>query len=391
MADALFSKLDPVRVAAAIGGTYLGSGGISSVYQTSLETVAKVTQVSTRRVFDPGYTGKVQVDYLGDGTKGILIDGTPYLFEGEERQQLLFSVSEYEILRQLAEVPRIPKAKNLYGFMVEGVLTVVTEMGFIPGQSVAYLIRGEPRKQVRLSEAGKYQVIHEIGGTLEQVHQHQVVHQDVKPGNMVYHWESDERTFLVDFGSGEFVRSLGFSVPMPEDRKQFLTAPRQQDGIIIGTLSYIAPERVQSPRNSLSSSLFQSDIYEFAVSCFEILRGRRPPVCDDYTRAFRESKLSPDAFHFRQLREYSNFDRDRLVREMMQYGAPPGLAEAIGVGLDRDPQARKLDDIVREAGTLLSLPRPERYGRVPVDSGFLTMGDTLLMDYPQTVETTVGF
>lgn len=64
-----FFRFEPARLEAAVEGIYLGRGGISSVYWTASDKVAKVTQVSASPVFHTSDTSRVQVDYLGDGTK----------------------------------------------------------------------------------------------------------------------------------------------------------------------------------------------------------------------------------------------------------------------------------------------------------------------------------
>lgn len=282
----------------------------------------------------------------------MIVDGLPYLFKEGEHKQLLYTVTEYEILRQLAGVPRIPQPKDIYGLMVDGFLMVVTEMNYIPGMTVASLLQRKPSPQ--LDQGERFRIIHEAASTLQQVHQKGVVHKDVNPANMMYSRETDEGTNLVDFANGEFISPAGFSIPIPDDRRQFLTAARVPGELIIGTLPYIAPERIR--HSTLGPGLFQSDIYELSVSCFEILRGRRPRICEDYTRALKRSHLSIGAFHVQQIKNYSNRHRDRFVQEMKTHGISDSLAEAIGGGLDSDPTARKLEDIITESGKLLTIP-----------------------------------
>lgn len=81
-------------------------------------------------------------------------------------------------------------------------------------------------------------VVRELAGGLQHLHQHGVLHRDLKPGNVLI--DSDERPVIVDFG----LASL--------DSSSSLT----QTDVVVGTWHYMAPEALdgkESPRSDLYS------------------------------------------------------------------------------------------------------------------------------------------
>lgn len=90
-------------------------------------------------------------------------------------------------------------------------------------------------------------------GALSAAHQRGVIHRDVKPGNILL--TPDGRAKLADFGIA----------------KSTDTMDHTQTGLIIGTPSYLAPERLES-----HPATAQSDLYAMGVVLYEALTGERP-------------------------------------------------------------------------------------------------------------------
>jgi serine/threonine-protein kinase len=93
----------------------------------------------------------------------------------------------------------------------------------------------------------------EIGSALGALHEVGLVHRDVKPGNILL--APDGSAHLTDFG---LAKGTDFSS---------LTRP----GTIVGTLDYLAPERIRGAPATPSS-----DIYALGVVLFEALAGHTP-------------------------------------------------------------------------------------------------------------------
>ena len=104
-------------------------------------------------------------------------------------------------------------------------------------------------------------ILEEILNALEYAHDRGVVHQDVKPENVLV--LPDGSIKLTDFGLGMTVGgdSLAVSLSLKSD-----------DGGVRGTLAYIAPEI----RDGESEIDARADLYSLGVLACEMLTGKRP-------------------------------------------------------------------------------------------------------------------
>jgi serine/threonine protein kinase len=102
-------------------------------------------------------------------------------------------------------------------------------------------------------------VFDQIGSALDVAHEHDLVHRDVKPGNvLVDEGGGPDRVhlYLTDFGLTKRIASLSG-----------LTAP----GHFLGTVDYIAPEQISGrPADA------RTDVYALGCVLFEALTGDRP-------------------------------------------------------------------------------------------------------------------
>lgn len=98
-------------------------------------------------------------------------------------------------------------------------------------------------------------VLDQIGGALSAAHRRGVIHQDLKPGNILL--DTDDNFYLSDFGIAKEVS---------KDRVgEVDNAPRH------GTLRYAAPEVL-----AFDPVSFQADIYSLGIMTFELLAGVPP-------------------------------------------------------------------------------------------------------------------
>jgi len=98
---------------------------------------------------------------------------------------------------------------------------------------------------------------------LANVHQHGLIHKDIKPGNI-----------LVSTGSGE-VRLTGFGIASRLTRERQAPDPPE---VIAGTLAYMAPEQTGRMNRSIDS---RSDLYSLGVTLYELLIGSLPFTASD--------------------------------------------------------------------------------------------------------------
>jgi len=84
-------------------------------------------------------------------------------------------------------------------------------------------------------------------------HDHDIVHRDVKPANLIVTGDGEVR--VLDFG---IARLLG-------------TERRTQEGALVGTFGYLSPEQVRGEEATAAS-----DIWALGVVLYEMLTGRLP-------------------------------------------------------------------------------------------------------------------
>src|SRR5580692_10937322 len=96
-----------------------------------------------------------------------------------------------------------------------------------------------------------------LAKTLGQVHQHGLIHKDIKPANV-----------LVDDTGNAWLTGFGIASRLPRER-QSPVAPE----IIAGTLAYMAPEQTGRMNRSMDS---RSDLYSLGVTLYQMVTGSLP-------------------------------------------------------------------------------------------------------------------
>ncbi|MEU9701664.1 serine/threonine-protein kinase [Streptomyces sp. NPDC047981] len=141
----------------------------------------------------------------------------------------------------------------------EGVLYIA--MRFVAGQDLrALLDREGPLPTVK---AGRIAV--QVASALDAAHAHELVHRDVKPGNILVAEGTDrdhpEHVYLTDFGLTKKSLSLTGLTTV---------------GQFVGTLDYVAPEQISGkPVDG------RCDVYSLACVVYETLTGAPPFRRDD--------------------------------------------------------------------------------------------------------------
>jgi serine/threonine-protein kinase len=128
-------------------------------------------------------------------------------------------------------------------------------------------VEGEPLDRLIQSERSvplytKLRIIEQVCGALAYAHQNKVIHRDVKPANVIV--RPDGVAKLLDFG-------IAREEDIPLDRG--LT----DVGGVIGTVPYMAPERLRRAQFD-----GRSDIFAVGVLLFQFLTGRLPFTGSEY-------------------------------------------------------------------------------------------------------------
>ena len=211
------------RLQSALGGSCriereLGGGGMSHIYVAADETLGRRVVV---KVLSPELAGTV---------------------DGERFRREIHNLA---VLHHPGIVP-------VLGSGPAGPLLYYT-MPLIDGDSLRTVLHRE--RQLPVEKAVRYAT--EIADALAYAHEHNIVHRDIKPDNILIDGES---AVVMDFGIS---RAIERSADM-----ESLTAT----GFTIGTPKYMSPEQAAAQKHIDG----RSDIYSLACVLYEMLVGEPP-------------------------------------------------------------------------------------------------------------------
>jgi serine/threonine protein kinase len=138
----------------------------------------------------------------------------------------------------------------------DGQLYVVMEL--VSGRSLSDVVR---EGQLSLANARRYGI--EIADALAHAHEHGVTHRDLKSTNVMI--TPTRGAKVLDFGLARMLDT--HQIDALSRSQQSLTG----DGMIAGTLPYMAPELLRGERGDQ-----RSDIWALGVLLYEMVAGRRP-------------------------------------------------------------------------------------------------------------------
>jgi serine/threonine-protein kinase len=193
----------------------LGEGGVGTVYEASLE----------------GHDGRLALKVLKPN----------FATDSEYRRRFLHEARAATTIDH-PHVVRVLDAGEVDG-------RPFLAMPFVSGVALDKMLRMEGVLSVR-------QVVmlaQEVGSALDALHAAGLIHRDVKPGNVIL--DGNGHASLTDFG---FAKGSEYET---------LTAAGQ----VVGTLLYMAPERLRGER-----AVPASDIYSLGCTLYECATGERP-------------------------------------------------------------------------------------------------------------------
>jgi serine/threonine protein kinase len=183
-------------------------------------------------------------------------------------------------------------------------------MEYLEGETLAGRLR---KGALPLEQA--LQVAVEIAQALDEAHRHGVIHRDLKPGNVML---TKSGAKLLDFGLAKqqvlSPLTTGDTAGQTGTEIESLT----EEGMILGTLEYMAPEQVQGkPADA------RTDIFAMGVVIYQMVTGKK---------AFQEESKACLAAAI------LTFDPVPITK--IQPLAPIALERALGKCLNKDPDER---------------------------------------------------
>jgi tRNA A-37 threonylcarbamoyl transferase component Bud32 len=198
----------------------------------------------------------------------------------------------------------------------------VYQVGELPDRAIPYFVMqfvdgptlgmGSLRGRM-LTEARVRRLMADVAAGLAAAHRRNVFHRDIKPNNIVLDGETG-RALVLDFGI-----SAAYS-----SRRHSLGRRLTEEGMYVGTPTYMSPEQASSEDVS-----GKSDVYSLGVLAFELLVGRPP---------FDGSPVSVIASHLHEEPPRVDALRSDVSEE---------LATLVARCLEKEPSRRpSADDIV---------------------------------------------
>ena len=209
----------------------------------------------------PQLVGNYQLlEKLGEGGMGTVYLGVDVMLERKVAIKMLLPeiASQQDIVERFrAEAVMLarlnhPSIATLFNFFCEGSQYYMV-MEYVPGRTLETVIRDTGALRVDRAVA----VMSKALDGIEHAHELGVLHRDLKPANIM----------LMDSGG---VKVMDFGIA------RLLGAARMtRSGRIVGTLEYLAPERVRGQEGD-----GRSDLYSMGIVLYEMLTGRLPFTSD---------------------------------------------------------------------------------------------------------------
>ncbi len=193
---------------------------------------------------------------LGEGGMGTVYRGVDVMLD----RPVAIKVLHAHISRQPDVIERFrteatllarlndPNIATMYAFLREGDEFFMI-MEFVPGKTLASAMKAEPKPTMQESLL----IVMKVLSGLAHAHQLGIQHRDIKPANILV--AAGDVVKITDFG---IARALG-SERMTRDLR------------LVGTLEYLAPERIHGEEGDL-----RSDLYSVGALLFELLTSRLP-------------------------------------------------------------------------------------------------------------------
>lgn|GEM_PF-1764113 len=198
--------------------------------------------------------------------------------------------------REAQSIARLdhPNIVHVYRYGETGGMHYIA-MQYIEGADLATLIHDYKANGEVMPLRDIVRVIREIGAALDYVHSHDVIHRDVKPGNIMI--DQEGHALLTDFGLA-LLGDIGTR------------------GEVLGSSSYVSPEQAVSSANVVP----QSDLYSLGITLFEMLTGEPPFTGDD-----------PLSVTMRQISEAPP------LPSSINSGLPPSIDGVVMQALEKEP------------------------------------------------------
>ncbi len=189
-------------------------------------------------------------------------------------------------------------------------------MEYVRGTTLKALLQSDQP----MSLAFVVDLVAQIAEALDYAHAHRVIHRDVKPANILI--TADNKVKITDFGIARLD-----------------TSNLTQEGQLLGTPNYMAPEQIQGKEID-----HRADLFALGVVLYEMLTRHKPFQGENLTVV--SHRIVYD--HFTPPKEYAK-------------DLPPGVEQVLDRALDKDPARRyqRAKDMADDLRRMLSAARDD--------------------------------
>ena len=201
--------------------------------------------------------------------------------------------------------------------------TVYYAMEFVEGENLNEYLKDHGR----MSESEAVSCIRSIAAPLEYMHEHKMLHLDLKPGNVMRR-SSDGKCVLIDFGLSKYYADNG--------------EPESSTNIGMGTPGYAPIEQAQAGKNRQVYPTL--DIYALGGTFYKLLTGEAPPEASELLDGFPREKLLypgsgisvPVADAIEKAMSPRRIDRPQSVRDFLMLLEEPDPSVTASVAESED-------------------------------------------------------
>ncbi len=183
-------------------------------------------------------------------------------------------------------------------------------MEFLEGETLAGRLARGP---LPLEQVLRFGI--EIADALDRAHRQGIVHRDLKPGNIML---TKSGVKLLDFGLAKAVAPAGPVSALTSLPTMAGGANLTQEGTILGTFQYMAPEQLEGKEADA-----RTDIFTFGAVLYEVATGKKA-----FSGASQASLIA------------AILEREPVPVSTVQPMAPPALDRAVKTCLAKDPENR---------------------------------------------------
>ena len=296
---------------------------------------------------------------LGEGGMGVVYLADQLSFHRRVALKVLHGVytSDEEFTERFRREARLAAMLNhahivtVYDFDQGEDGSLFIAMEYVEGRNLREIIQ---EGRLALPEAVRF--ARQIAEGLDSAHRAGVIHRDIKPENIMVSNTNNE------------VKLMDFGIASMKDTEEMSRLTRT--GTIIGTPTYMAPERIERGQTDE-----KTDIYSFGILLYEMLTGDVPFAAP-----------TPAAILVKQLQELP-----RPVRTI-RAEIPAALEAVVMQAIKKEPQKRqatmgKIAQALQEIENSLAVerPKPQTLGGLGISGRAVALIATLVLGTGTTV------